>query len=399
MQYFNAQQVYRRFGFGLLLGSLLLFGLFSGGCKSLQSFCFGTKPSTPIPIIFATTPTLEQVKLEVNKRYTSIASLSTNDAVISASFTPVAMRSCSIAFEKPKRLRILAGAVIGWGTEVDIGSNDELFWFWGKRMQPKAIYYAYHQQFAASSVRSMIPIEPEWLLETLGLIELKETDEHSGPVRAQDGSLQITSRIPTPRGVYSRVLTIHPQTGAFLKYEIRTPNGRPFIGAIMSEHTVDPLHGILYAKKIDIVCPDADATLGINLGDVKFNTTGGASPEAFVMPRYEEYIPKDLCGPEVQQQFMQQQQQYVQPQQQYPHLPNQQSPTVTPFQGAPSSNDFGPAERYIPQSGADFDSSYTNPPPQSVTPFRSTSFGTTESENATAGSSASTATYFRAGNF
>lgn len=355
MQYITARQ----FHFALLAGLLLTFSFLASGCKTLQNICFGTKSSPPLPIIFATTPTLEQAKLEINRRYASIMSISTNDATISGSFSPISLRSCSIAFEKPKRLRILARAAVGMGTEVDIGSNDELFWFWIKRAEPKEIYYAYHQQFAASPVRSMIPIEPEWLLETIGLIELKDTDIHEGPTRVEDGYLQVTSKLQTPRGVYSRILTFHPQTGAFMKYEIYAPNGRPFIGATMSDHMVDPLHGILYAKKITITCPDANATLNINLGNVKFNTTGGASPDAFSIPRYDEYIPRDLCGRDFQQ-MMQQQQQNV--------------PPITPFHHpAPNSGDdpVPAGQRYVPYSGSD----------------------------TTAGSSASTATYFRSGNF
>ena len=274
----------------------------SCGCKSLQSVVFGTKPAAKIPIVFATTPTLEQVKEEFNKRYASIQSLSTSTAVFSASNAPVSMRSCSIVYEKPKRLRVRGGVAL-MGTELDLGSNDELFWFWGKRLEPKAIYYANHSEFANNPARSIIPIEPEWLIETLGIIELKDTDTHEGPKRDDDGNLQVTSYLQTPRGTYPRQITFNPQTGAILKYAIYTPNGLPFVGAILSDHEVDPVHGILYAKKIVITCPDADVTITINMGTVSFNSSGSFVPDAFVMPTYPGYIPVDLCSPEYQRQF------------------------------------------------------------------------------------------------
>jgi len=284
----------------VVLSSILLL---TCGCKSLQTIVFGTKPAAQIPIVFSTTPTWEQVKDEFNKRYISIQSLSTSTAVFSASSVAIPMRSCSIAYEKPKKLRIRGGVALGMGTEIDLGSNDELFWVWVKRSEPKAIYYANHAEFANSPTRSIIPIEPEWLIETLGIIELRETDTHEGPKRDKEGNLQITSLLKTPRGTYSRLVTFNPQTGAILRYEIYAPNGRPFVGAILSDHEVDPLHGILYAKKIVITCPDAGETITINMGTVTFNSQGGFSSEAFVMPTHQGYIPVDLCSPEYQRQF------------------------------------------------------------------------------------------------
>ncbi len=273
------------------------------GCKSLQTFCFGTKPAAQIPIVFSTIPTLEQVKGEINKRYASVQSLSTNTATFSSSSVAVAMRQCTIAYEKPKRLRVTGGLALGMGTEIDLGSNDELFWFWVKRSDPKAIYYARHEEFENCPVRTVIPIEPEWLIETLGLVELKETDPHEGPRRVDDGNLQITSSLKTPRGTYSRMITMHPQTGAILKYEIYAPNGQPFVGAVLSDHEVDPVHGILYAKRIVITCPEAQQTITITMGNVTFNSPSGFKPDAFTMPTYKDYLPIDLCGPEYRQQF------------------------------------------------------------------------------------------------
>jgi len=303
---------------------LVIVLLLNGGCKTLQTVVFGTKPAAKLPIVFTTTPTLGQVKEEFNKRYAGIQSLSTSTATFSMSSVLITMKSCKIAYEKPKKLRVLGG-ITGMGTEFDLGSNDELFWFWAKRLEPKAVYYARHDEFANSPSRSIIPIEPEWLIETLGIIELKETDTHEEPKRDEEGNLQVTSYLKTPRGVYPRMITFNPQTGAILKYAIYAPNGLPFVGAILSNHEVDPVTGILYAKKIVITCPEANETITINMGSVSFNSSGGFSPDAFVMPSYKDYIPVDMCSPEYRQQF----------------APGQQLSPVFP----PTTNYPGPAYR------------------------------------------------------
>ena len=270
------------------------------GCKS---FLFGTKPATPIPTVFSTVPTLEQAQMEINRRYTSIRSFATDKAMISASGVAIPLRS-SIAYEKPKNLRIRGGASLGLGTEIDLGSNRDEFWFWAKRKPEKHLYHAKHDQYATCQIRNVIPVEPEWLMESFGIIELKDSDKHIGPTRATDGNLQITSQIQTPRGIYSRIITFHPQTAAILRHEIYSPDNRRIVGTEMSEHTIDSNSGVLYAKKVVIHAPDANLTLTINLGEVKYNSLSTFTVEAFEMPKYDGYTYVDICSQEFQRQHI-----------------------------------------------------------------------------------------------
>ncbi len=268
------------------------------GCKTVSQWGAG---KTAPPTVFATTPTLDQLKTEINQRAEKIRSFSSDSAVISASSSSVPLRSCSIALERPRSMRIKGGAMIGLGTEIDFGSNDELFWFWAKRNQEKEIYYAKHDQFASCPTRNVIPVEPDWLFESFGIVELKETDQHSGPTRSADGNLQITSQLNTRQGIYTRIITVHPQTGVLLKHEIYSPGGQPLVASVLQNYTVDAGSGIPYAKKIEVHCPAANEILTFNLSDAKYNVPGGFSSTAFSMPSYEGYIPTDICGPDFQQ--------------------------------------------------------------------------------------------------
>ena len=71
--------------------------------------------------------------------------------------------TANIAAERPGRFRLTAGTAIT-GQEIDLGSNDELFWMWVRRNQPPAVYFCRHDQFANSAIRQMMPVEPAWLL-------------------------------------------------------------------------------------------------------------------------------------------------------------------------------------------------------------------------------------------
>lgn len=283
---------------------LLIPVLFLGsiGCKSTEGWKLGTL-AEPLPVVFKTSPTLEEIKTELNNRTEKIETLSSDNATLTAGNVAVPLRSCSVAVQRPRNIRVRGGT--GLGTEVDFGSNNELFWFWAKRMPEKEIYYADHQQFSASPVRSAIPFDPDWLMESLGLITLKDTDRHEGPNRTADGQIQITSYLQTPSGMYTRIVTMNPQTAAINKHEIYDPTGRPLVATTLSKHAVDPSSGILLARKVEMYSTSSQEKLVLNLGDPKFNTPGGFSTLAFTMPSYEGYVPTDLCGPDFQRRLVQ----------------------------------------------------------------------------------------------
>ncbi|MGL6195660.1 MAG: hypothetical protein ACRC2T_12660, partial [Thermoguttaceae bacterium] len=130
------------------------------GCKNMWG------PSKPqLPVVFKTEPTLEQIKTEFKNRSASIKSFSTERAELSADSVAIPLRSSTIAYESPKNLRIVAKPQLGLGPEMDMGSNNDLFWIWYKRNTDKELYYAKYADFANCPIRNAFPIEPEWLIE------------------------------------------------------------------------------------------------------------------------------------------------------------------------------------------------------------------------------------------
>ena len=112
----------------LLIGTGLL-ALSGASCpQMLQQY------ANPPPRILPPSPTVEQVIEVVNNNTRQIQSFSTNQASITMRGFP-SLRT-SMAFQRPQRFRVRADSVMG--TELDLGSNDEAFWFWVKRSQPPA---------------------------------------------------------------------------------------------------------------------------------------------------------------------------------------------------------------------------------------------------------------------
>ncbi|MGL6196123.1 MAG: hypothetical protein ACRC2T_15005, partial [Thermoguttaceae bacterium] len=160
---------------------------------------------------------------------------------------------------------------------------------------------AKYADFANCPIRNAFPIEPEWLIEAFGIIDFKDTDEHTGPVRTPEGNLQVTSNLHTPRGQFRRVLTLAPQTGVLLKHELYSPEGNLLFGTVMSDHSVDKSSGIVYARKIEMFCPSMQDKITLKfINEPKFNSTSAFNSDAFVIPSYSGYTPTDVCSTDFQ---------------------------------------------------------------------------------------------------
>jgi hypothetical protein len=203
-----------------------------------------------------------------------------------------------MTFERPKRLRIQGAASTLGSQEFDFGSNDELFWFWTRR-GTDGMWYCRHDQYHMSPMRNDIPIDPDWLIEALGIVEFKPTDQHSGPNRTSDGNWEIISHCQTPSGQYIKRTVIDAKGGWVIRQELYTPQNQLVAMAEATKVDYDRGTGIHYAKRIAVQCRGMEGQMVIDLGSPRFNTSTSLAPVMFVMPKYEGYPAVDLGGPEV----------------------------------------------------------------------------------------------------
>ncbi len=251
--------------------------------------------AAPAPRVLPPSATLEQVIEVVNRNSSRIQSFSTNCATLTGPGFPT-LRA-SVAWARPRRFRLRAETGLS-GPELDLGSNDELFWFWVRRNRPAAIYYCRHVQFATSGVREMVPIEPDWLIEALGICEFDPTLPHQGPFPLSGGRLEIRTIRETIQGPSTKITIVDGATGLVLAQHIFDARGQLKGSAVAGGHRRDPLSGLTLPKTVDIQCPASQLSMRIDLGNVRINYPGGAAnPELWAMPSYAGYPTVDLCDP------------------------------------------------------------------------------------------------------
>ena len=145
-----------------------------GGCTWLR----WNLVQEPPPQVLPPGAGLEQVIAAVNRNNSQIQTLFSDSATLKGPGYPT-LRA-KIAYQRQRNFRLRADTGLT-GPEVDLGSNDQLFWFWIKRNQPPAVYFCRHEQFPTSRARQMIPIDPAWLVEALGTLGIDPSLPQHGP--------------------------------------------------------------------------------------------------------------------------------------------------------------------------------------------------------------------------
>jgi len=252
---------------------------------------------SPMPRVLPTEPTLQDVISVVNANSSRIQSLYTTDAEIYVPGMPSAR--AKIAMDRPRRFRLWADTMLT-GPEVDLGSNDELFWFWVRRAPQAKVFYCRHDQFANSLARNFLPVEPAWLIEALGVAALDPAGDHSGPVPKGQGRLQITTRLPRPEGAFQRVLTIDSARGWVLEQHLYDAAGQHIASAMMSGHRPDPVTGAILPRQVKIIWPATKFEMTIDLNNVTVNQLGGDPQQLWSMPNIVATDYVNLADPNLQ---------------------------------------------------------------------------------------------------
>jgi hypothetical protein len=276
------------------LGALfLLVGLVAASGANCQQFARQYTEPRSLPV----SASLDQIMTSVNDNTARVQSAQATQATLHIPGAP-GLRA-NLAMQSPGRLRLRADGPLT-GPELDLGSNDELFWLWVRRNQPPALMFCRHEQFATSNARQIIPIEPQWLIEAAGLARLEPNLPHEGPFPVRGGRVEIRSRLPSMQGELTKITVVDEWTGTVLEQHLYDAQGQRLATAITSRHKRDPQSGAALPRTIEVQWPTAQMSFRLEVSDWLVN---GIAPDNFALwakPQYEGYPDLDLADPRVQ---------------------------------------------------------------------------------------------------
>jgi len=246
------------------------------------------------PAAFVTPPTLDEIIYAVNANTNRVQQLHSDSASLTLLGLP-GLRS-SISLEREMRFRLRSKSFTG--QELDIGSNDELFWFWAKRNPEPQVYFASHREFAQSPTRDMFPVDPHWFIEAIGLVQLEPGGMHEGPFPRGDGRIEIRTRLSRPNGPMTRVLVIDERYGYILEQHLLDATGRAVATSRTSGHRYNAAAAVALPHRIEIEMPDAQLSLTIDVNEYSINSLYGSPHQLWDIPTFEGYTPVNIAAPQ-----------------------------------------------------------------------------------------------------
>jgi hypothetical protein len=255
-------------------------------------------PAGPVaPQVLAEGASRNDIIAAVNQNSARVQTLTATGASITIRDTfNLPVLTANIAAERPGRIRLTAGTALT-GQEMDLGSNEQVFWMWVRRNEPPAVYYCRHDQFANSAIRQMMPIEPVWLLSALGMVDVDPASVYEGPVPSRDGTVEIRAWLPSSSGTLHRVLVIDAGTACVREQHVYDPSGQTLLASAVAEsHRYYPDQQISLPQRVSLRLPTSGLALKIDLGAVEINRPAGDPNQLWTMPAFPGYPKYDLSG-------------------------------------------------------------------------------------------------------
>ncbi len=247
-----------------------------------------TIPYPPPPVVFDGLPTVDQLVQVVN-RTDAVREMSSNSASVEVLSMPnVPKLSATIAVQREHNFRLRANLPIVLGAGIDLGSNRELFWFEVPEGMSKTLYFARHDQYQQQLNRSILPVDPTWIMDALGLVRLDASQIVAGPVSRPDGKLEVRSLLSMPDGMYQRVCFIEPSAGYVTDQYMYSPDGREIARSTASNHRYYSEQACALPHRVELqLSPAAGPPLAmrIDIGSLVVNQLLSGDPQQFTIPQ------------------------------------------------------------------------------------------------------------------
>lgn len=264
------------------LGILIFFICGGATCSRQQT------PSLfpPPPAVFQATPSLEELATIMN-RTRGIKQLSTNSASVEVLSMPDLPRlGATLNLERDKNFRLRASLPIIFAG-IDMGSNSDAFWIEVPEGVSKTLYYARHEQYQQQLSRAILPVDPTWMMDALGLVQLDPQTVVAGPITRTDGRLEVRSTLSMADGVYQRVCIIDPRAGFVTDQFLYSPSGNLIAKSHASNHAYYADYQCSIPHEVEIHLMPAmgpGLSMKIEIGSYAVNQLLSGDPNLFAMP-------------------------------------------------------------------------------------------------------------------
>ena len=270
---------------------IICLGLFivlsAAGCESTRWNWLKRDSGQDVAAKPGASPTVVGLVAYLNENASRVQSVRFEDMSVDATLgsQSFGLRGRLLA-EKPRNFRMKA-TVLG-KDEADIGSNAQEFWFWIARNPEPHQYFCSYRDLEEGRVKVMpLPIQPDWVMETLGLGPYGPADKYKLENDPDAKLLRLVEKSKSPQGVAVRKVIVmnrkevrapQPQVTAYLLLDDAT--GQEICSAHILSTAVDRTSGVIVPYKMELRMPKEKMKLALKMDGMAINAT--IPPTAFV---------------------------------------------------------------------------------------------------------------------
>jgi hypothetical protein len=197
--------------------------------------------------------------------------------------------------QKPKSFRMTAE--LAGNTEVDIGSNDQEFWYWIRRNEPPYLFHCSHDEFAKGRVNLQVPFQPEWIMEALGMAEYDPTKPYQ--VVANKNTIEMIEPAVLPQGQRVNKVTVFTRGQSGLQvtgHMLRDSQNKEICTATVVRSQQDAATGATLPKVVELKWEAEHLKMKLLMQNATVNAMEGQrNPDIYARPNNKDIQPYDLA--------------------------------------------------------------------------------------------------------
>ncbi|QDU81838.1 hypothetical protein Pla110_35890 [Polystyrenella longa] len=237
------------------------------GCATRGKMVFGNFNSSPP--VFTFNSSKSEVFSHINRTSQHVNGWRSVSCRISARGVPVKLKAI-VACESPKRFRMVVSTPV-IGRQLDLGSNNERFWFWANEGPERPILTASHQNLATAQQNLPIPFNPDWLMEIMGVVPFDESGFQM-TYKPEDATINLVSSTSDPQGrtVYRRII-VNAQTGLVNRHEMYGPQRELIASATMENYRAVGPQQVVMPHHIQLDWPQTEMAFKLDFPTIEIN--------------------------------------------------------------------------------------------------------------------------------
>jgi hypothetical protein len=261
------------------------------GCNLFSKWGVSRPQQASIP---AETPTKTQLVNYLNANGQQIRALECTEVDLDCKYQhqSVGLRG-RLDCQRPNNFRLTAN-IVG-NRAVDIGSNDQEFWFWISKAEPPHLYHCSYADFNRG-VKLPFPFQPEWIMEALGMSDYGPEGKYQLEVKPT--TLELVENTQTPQGQPVRKVIVFNRADAVVqvpRYEVQDMNRRVICTAQITQ--VQRFGQVSVPKRLQLSWPAEKMELQLVLRDLILNPQieGAVAQRLFTRPSLANVQAYDLA--------------------------------------------------------------------------------------------------------